>query len=117
MLVIFASVLATIFSDDPAVIELIILFLLIVPASYAFQGLQMVIGSILNALHQPIDAMLLSIIRLFVLYVPFAYVGSIYFGVEGIFWSMVISSVLACAIAYLWVSLKLKTLLKPQYSN
>ena len=111
LLILFSGLIASTFSDDPEVIKVIVLFLLIVPVSYAFQGLQMVISSVLNALNQPIDAMFLSIIRLFVFYIPFAYIGSIYYDIEGIFWGMVISNFIACAIAYSWVTRKLNILL------
>jgi Na+-driven multidrug efflux pump len=42
------------------------------------------------------------VIRLFVFYVPFAYLGSVYFGLVGLFVGALIGNVFTAIIAYKW---------------
>lgn len=110
-LFLLSGLIADIFSNDQGVIELIVLFLMIVPLSYAFQGIQMLIGSLLNALNYPFDAMLLSVIRLFGLYLPISMLGSYWYGLDGIFWGMAISNLFAVGVAFLWMRARLRSIL------
>ena len=45
-------------------------------------------------------ALVLSIIRLFVCYVPLAYLGSIYYGIEGFFVGGLLGNLLMAGISY-----------------
>lgn len=103
ILVLCSPLVARIFSSDEAVISLIMLFLLIVPLSYPAQGFLMLSGSIFNALHRPIDAMLLSVLRLFGFFIPCAWLGSLWFGLHGFFFGAVIGSLAASIPSYLWL--------------
>lgn len=88
--------------NDPEVMNVIKLFIWTLPLSYGFQGIIILSNSSLNALHKPMRALLLSIIRLFVFYVPFAYLGSVYFGLIGLFIGALIGNVFTAFIAYKW---------------
>ena len=92
--------IATIFSDDPEVIESIKLFIWIMPLGYGLQGIIILTNSSLNAMHKPISALYLSIARFFVFYVPLAYVGSQYFGLYGFFCGAVCGNLLMGIISY-----------------
>lgn len=85
VLVLAAPLIAEVFSDDPEVISTIRLFLWILPLGYGMQGVIILTNSSLNALHQPMSALWLSIARFFVFYVPLAWMGSVYFGLWGFF--------------------------------
>ena len=85
VLAIGAAFIASIFSDDPEVVEAIKLFVWIMPLGYGLQGIIILTNSSLNALHKPLSALYLSIARFFVFYVPLAYLGSLYFGLYGFF--------------------------------
>jgi len=100
VLAVGAGILATIFSEDPEVVEAIKLFVWIMPVGYGLQGIIILTNSSLNALHRPINALSLSIIRFFVFYVPLAYVGSLYFGLFGFFAGAVCSNLLMAMISW-----------------
>lgn len=70
-----APFIANAFSDHPAVIEHITFWLRVVPLAYGAQGVVILTNSSMNALHKPMRAVVLSVIRLFIFYIPFAYVG------------------------------------------
>ena len=103
LLALCAPLLASTFSNDPAVIELIILFLWIVPLSYSFHSMVMLMGSTMNALNKATEVLVLNIIRLFVLFVPFAYFGAVIANIQGLFIGLVIASVIAALIGYYWL--------------
>lgn len=88
------------FSNDPAVAELIRAFIWILPLGYGLQGVVILTNSSLNALHLPMHALGLSIVRLFVFYVPMAWLGGHWFGVLGVFGGALLANVVIAAIAY-----------------
>ncbi|MEC8950833.1 MAG: MATE family efflux transporter [Pseudomonadota bacterium] len=100
LLAIGAGILASIFSEDPEVVEAIKLFVWIMPLGYGLQGIIILTNSSLNALHHPLNALILSIARFFVFYVPLAYVGSVYFGLYGFFAGAVCGNLLMAMISW-----------------
>jgi putative MATE family efflux protein len=99
----FAVPLAGIFSDDLAVQETIILFLRIIPLSYVTTGMALFVGSAFIAIHKPLYTTYIIVIRLFVLAVPLAYIGSKLFGLTGVFIGIAVADLLIGAIALLLV--------------
>ena len=97
-----AGLIASIFTDDPEVAAIIQLFLVIVPLGYGLQGVIILTNSSFNAMHLPMSALLLSIVRLFVVFVPFAYVGSRTFALNGLFVATVLANLLVGIIAFVW---------------
>ncbi len=85
LLAVTAPWIAAVFSEDPTVVEAIKLFIWIMPLGYGFQGIIILTNSSLNALHKPLSALYLSVARFFVFYVPLAWVGSMYYGLNGFF--------------------------------
>ncbi len=102
LLVAFAGLIADGFSDDAEVIEMIKLFIWILPLGYGVQGIIILTNSSLNALHLPMSALGLSFIRLFVFYVPFAYVGSYLGGINGFFIGALLGNVCTAVVSYRW---------------
>lgn len=100
-LAIMAGVIATIFSDDPQVMQTIRLFVWIMPLGYGFQGIIILTNSSLNALHQPAAALYLSVMRFFLFYVPLAWLGSRLYGLTGFFAGAVIGNAMMAAISWL----------------
>jgi len=107
-LIFFARPLASVFNDSPRVIELITRYLWIVGISYGFQGILRLSGSAFNALHKPIPAAILSILRMVVLYIPLALLGSELFQLDGIYGAATISNIVAGGIAVLWLRHSIK---------
>ena len=95
-----AGLVAATFSDEPDVIATIKLFIWIMPLGYGLQGIIILTNSSLNALHRPLTALYLSVMRFFIFYVPLAYVGSLYFGLIGFFAGAVCGNLLMSAISW-----------------
>lgn len=102
LLALLAVPLAGLFSNDAEVVRIICLFIWIVPLSYGLQGVIILTNSSFNALHQPGSALILSIIRLFVFYVPLAWLGGTVFGVTGLFIGCVLGNIFTASLAWRW---------------
>lgn len=82
--------------------ETAVTFLHIIPLSIGFLGLITVATHAFNALRKPMPALLLSVARLLIVYIPMALVASHYFGYVGIFAATAITNVLVGIVAVLW---------------
>jgi len=96
-----ARPLAGLFNDDPQVIEDIVLYLRIVPFGYGLVGVLMICNTTLNVLERPLHASALTIVQMFVLYVPLAVLGSRLLGLQGIFGAALVANGVAGVAAYL----------------
>jgi len=108
VLAVFSSYIAQVFAEEATVARDITLFLCIVPIGYGLQGIIILVNSSFNAMHKPMSALALSILRLFAFYVPIASLGSYMFGLEGLFWGCVIANVVTSILAYTWFNRNLK---------
>ncbi|CCG09307.1 MATE family efflux transporter [Pararhodospirillum photometricum] len=94
--------LARVFNDHPVVVEQVGAYLRIVPLGYAGLGFAGVIAATLNGLGLPAAAAVLSVLRLFVLYVPLAWMGEAWLGMTGLFWGVGIANAAAGLLAWPW---------------
>ncbi len=93
---------AAAFDPNPEVIAVVTSYLLIVFPSLAFQAVLFVTTSSFNALHQPMKSLTLSVLRMFVLYVPLAFAGSAAFGLVGVWWAALFANVSAAIVGVIW---------------
>lgn len=98
-----APFIAAIFSSEQEVREIIITILRILPASYAFQGMVVLSASSFNALHAPRNALITSLLRFFVFYVPLALLGATLGGISGLFIGAAIGNLLAGLVITWWI--------------
>jgi putative MATE family efflux protein len=98
------------FSSDPQVLSLIRSFIWILPLGYGLQGIVILTNSSFNALHLPLRALALSVVRLFVFYVPMAWLGGKLFGVLGVYSGALLANVLIASVAYFWFNRTLNQL-------
>lgn len=91
------------FNDNPAVVDVIAIYLLSVPLSYGLYGVLNLSTATMNVLNQPLAAAALSIVRLFVLYIPLAILGSNLFGIAGIFGAAALANALSGIIGFFWL--------------
>jgi putative MATE family efflux protein len=87
---------------DPTLIESAVAFLYIVPVSIGFMGMLTVSTHCFNALRRPGPALILSITRLLLLYIPMALLGSYLFGYVGVFVATAAANVLIGILAWWW---------------
>ena len=83
-------------------IEVAALYLLLVPVSYGSWGVLMMASAIFNSLGKPVSSTIMSIIRMFVLYIPLAFLGKWAFDMPGIFLASAASNILMGIIAFRW---------------
>jgi putative MATE family efflux protein len=102
LLAIISGVIANIFTNEPAVAETIVMFLVIVPLGYGLQGVTILTNSSFNAIHMPMSALFLNGMRLFVFFVPFSFIGSYWFDLAGLFWAAVLANLTVGCIAFIW---------------
>ncbi|MEO1590338.1 MAG: MATE family efflux transporter [Cyanobacteria bacterium J06632_22] len=94
--------IAPLFNGDEAVVAIATRYLYIVPLSYGTAGIIQVTSSALNALGRPLPAVVMTVLRMFVLYIPLAYLGSLWLGPLGIFLAATVSNLVVGAGAYWW---------------
>lgn len=98
-LAIFAAPVAGIFSQDPEVINIAVLFFYVVPFSYAFANLVFGWGSAFNAMGKPQRAFMMIFTKAFIITLPAVFIGSWLYGLPGVFGALAISNV-ASGIAF-----------------
>ncbi len=102
LLALVSGLLPRMFSDNPQVIEVTQLFLLIAPISYGAYGVVMVMNASFNGLGNPMPAVYISVTRMMVIYVPLALLAQRWWGVAGIFGAYALANVLTGLLSYVW---------------
>lgn len=102
VLAVIAPRIATLFNAEPNVVAIATTYLRVVPLSYGTAGIIQAASSAFNALGKPIPAVILTVLRMFVIYIPLAYLGSQWLGPLGIFWAATIANGIVGIAAYLW---------------
>ncbi len=90
------------FARDAAVAEVLALFVWIMPLGYGLQGWIILTNSSLNALHKPMHALSLSVVRLFVTFVPLSILGNAVAGLPGLFMGGVLANMITGVVSYNW---------------
>ncbi len=99
-LFVFATPLARLFSDSDEVASRASLYLKTVPWSYGLLGLGMTIPTLLNALSRANRSAVLTAVRLFVCVLPLSYLGSEWFGFQGLLLGLVAGNLLIGLISW-----------------
>lgn len=100
LLILISPYIAAAFSDNPQVRLVIRSFLLILPLTYGAHGVVILVMVSLNVLRRPRTALLTTLIRLMLLYVPLAYLGSRWGGITGIFIGAATANVIAGIVSF-----------------
>lgn len=85
LLYVFSENIILLFNKNPNVVKVGVLYLTIVPITYGFEGLRLIASSTFNGIGKPFPPTIMVLIKVVVIYIPFAYFGSRYYGVKGIF--------------------------------
>lgn len=103
VLAIFGPSLVGLFADDPRVVLIGAIYLLVVPIGYGASGVIMVANAALNGMGRPLPAITITTVRMVGLTIPLAYLGNWLIGVEGIFVAMSASTLVTGLIAFVWI--------------
>jgi len=102
LFIFLALPLGYLFSKDPEVSKIITYYLWIIPVSYGLRGTSFLSISAFNAINKPLVATGLNLVRMFLLYIPFAYFGSLINGLFGLFCGLCLANIIAGLIAIYW---------------
>ncbi|GGC65826.1 MATE family efflux transporter [Marinobacter halophilus] len=95
-----SGLVATLFTKDGDVQDILISYLLRVPLSYSGLGVCMLMVSVNNALGLPMRALLISTLRLFACYLPLLWLGARYSGLTGLMSGALVGNLAAGVMAY-----------------
>ncbi len=93
---------ATLFDSNENVVAYTSTYLMIVPISYGAWGVLMMASATFNSLGKPLSSTTMSIVRMFVIYVPLAFIGEHFWGVMGIFGAASLSNIIMGVVSYSW---------------
>ena len=102
MMMLFATPLASVFSDDPTVIYYATLSFLIVAPSYLFSALVNGWGSAFNAMGKPQMSLMMTVIKMLCLMIPAVVIGAKTGGVMGIFWAISLINIVTGLGFHMW---------------
>jgi putative MATE family efflux protein len=101
-LLLFGEAISGVVDDSPSVIRTAAWYLAVVPWSYGLWGVLMMASASFNALGKPLPSTALSFSRMFILYVPLAYLLNQMLGYHGIFIATAISNGIMGALGFFW---------------
>ena len=99
-----ARLVASVFSGDPRVVEVIVSYIRIISFGYGMMEVHRYSGFFLTGLHRPREATLLNAVRVVVLLIPLSYAGALTGRVEGVFAGRLLTDLLAGATGLVWAS-------------
>ncbi len=103
-----SGILPSLFSSNPAVTDVATLFLLIAPVSYGAHGIVMVMNASFNGMGKPMPAVVVSVSRMAVIYLPLAFLLNKPFGIAGIFSAYAVANIISAVLAYSWAHASVK---------
>lgn len=108
MLFLLARPIAQLFSTEEEVISNIVIYLHIIPLGYALRGVFDIVTNVLNVLRKPLQSVGLVFMQMIVLIVPLIYLGSYFYGIQGIYIGLVMANIIAGAIGYAVLNKQIK---------
>jgi putative MATE family efflux protein len=99
-----ATPLVTFFNNDAELLDAAVTYLYVIPITYGFLGVTMIASSVANGVGDPKPALIISIMRLLIIFVPLALVLSEFFGLSGIYAAIAISNLVVGAGAMIWTN-------------
>ena len=102
VMMLFGRMIVGAIDDDPIVGEVAFSFFLIIPLSIGFMGMMQVASSSFNARGLPGPALVISIVRTVVVYIPLAIWANWLWGYVGIFLATAATNVVVGIIAWRW---------------
>ena len=101
--------LASFFSSDPKVVQVMVAYLRVIPFGYGMMEVHRYCGFMLTGLHNPSSSLALNMIRIIVLLIPLSWLGARFFGLPGMFTGRLITDLLVGTLGLVWVSLHLRS--------
>ncbi|GLP95757.1 MATE family efflux transporter [Paraferrimonas sedimenticola] len=97
--VLFATPIARVFSDDPQVVHWLSFYLKLVPLAYGFLGVVILFAQALNAYRKPLQALTLNLSRTLLIMIPLMIIGQSMYGVAGLLLALPLANALAGGVS------------------
>ena len=101
-MMLIGDLVVTLIDDNQVVHEVAQAFFLIIPLSIGFMGIMQIASSSFNARGLPMPALVISIVRTVIVYIPLAIIANTYWGYVGIFVATAVTNVLVGTGAWYW---------------
>ena len=102
LMLLIGEYVVSLIDDNQVVVDVASSFFLIIPLSIGFMGIMQIATSSFNARGLPMPALIISIVRTVVIYVPLAILADRYWGYVGIFIATAVTNVVVGIIAWYW---------------
>ena len=99
----WADDLVGLINDAPEIIDVAELYLIAIATTLGFVGIQNAASFCFNAIGKPVPGLVLSILRLLVLYIPIALFADALWGYMGVFWATALVNLIAGTIGWVWI--------------
>jgi len=96
------------FTTEPLAVESAKHYLYIVPITFGMLGTIMMSSSVANGTGNPLPAMIMTISRLLLVYLPLVWLLPQWFGLDGVYLAVAIANVLVGIGAFMWIKRKCK---------
>jgi putative MATE family efflux protein len=103
LLALAARPLTGLFSDTAAIQDVAVSYLWIVPLSYGAYGLVMSVNASFNGMGRPAPGVVISSLRVIVLFLPLAFLGRWLLGLPGLFAASAISNLALGLLGFVWL--------------
>ena len=102
-LCLIAAPLSALFTQSTAIREVAVDYIWLVSLSYGAYGLVMSVNASFNGIGRPLPGVLISSMRVVVVFLPLAFLGHWLFGLRGLFGASALSNLGIGALAYHWL--------------
>jgi len=102
-LMVFAPLVAGLFTDDPAVSASVVLYLRVVPVGYAFVGAAAMCSATFNAVDRATRSTAVAVLRSLGFALPLAWIGDQLGGLQGLLLGTVLASIFAALLGVRWM--------------
>lgn len=102
--------IATLFHKEQSVITIVTQYVLIASFGYSSLSMNRISGSVFSALNLPHYAAAVNLLRLIVLFIPLILIGAHLWGLPGVMFGILLSSLLSGIISALWCTRTVKKL-------
>ena len=95
-------------TDELAVADAALTYLLIVPIGMGLMGISANASNSFNALGKPVPPLVMSVVQMLVLTIPLAIIGNFFLGFPGIFIGGVFAMLISASVIHIWLRRTLK---------
>jgi Na+-driven multidrug efflux pump len=109
-LCVIAVPMSSLFTQSMEIRDVAVDYIWLVSLSYGSYGLVMSVNAAFNGIGRPLPGVMISSMRVVIVFLPLAFLGHWLFGLAGLFGAAAVSNLGICAIAHHWLGSQLRRL-------